>query len=65
MLTERIYDFENGLITFTQGVKGTALDEYCKLEGIDYQHIVSENRMSRLQSLIRKRQQKVRHAYTS
>ncbi len=65
MLKDRIYDYENGLITFSQGEKRTGLDIFCKLEGMDYQHVVSESRMRRLSNLIRKRQPKAKSEYSS
>lgn len=40
MLSDGFY--ENGLITFSQIEKGNTLDLYCKSEGLDYQHLLSE-----------------------
>lgn len=41
MLTDGFY--ANGLFTLSQSNKGNELDRYCKLEGMDYQHLISES----------------------
>lgn len=40
MLADGFYD--NGLITFSLSEKGNQLDVFCKTEGVDYQHLLSE-----------------------
>lgn len=34
----------DGLFTLTQANNGNELDRYCKLEGMDYQRLLSESR---------------------
>lgn len=58
MLTDRVYDYENGLITMSQGETVSGLDVFCRLEGMDYQHVVSESRLTRLMSALKKKQPK-------
>lgn len=65
MLTDKVYDYENGLITFSQGEPVNGLDVFCRLEGMDYQHVVSESRLSRLMSAIRKKQPKAKSSYNT
>lgn len=40
MLADGSYD--NGLISFPQTEKGKLLDAYCRTEGVDYQHLLSQ-----------------------
>lgn len=40
MLADGTYD--NGLITFPQTEKMNMLDTYCRTEGVDYQHLLSQ-----------------------
>ncbi len=40
MLADGTYD--NGLITFPQTEKRSMLDTYCRTEGVDYQHLLSQ-----------------------
>ena len=63
MLGDGFYDKD--LITFPQAEKGKGLDVYCKLEGIDFQQLASENSVHRLLNLFRRKPVKSRLEYTS
>ena len=60
MLADGFYD--NGLITFSQSEKANKLNVYCKEEGLDYQHLLSEAHGRRLLFLMKKQFRKNAHA---
>lgn len=61
MLGDGFYDKD--LITFPQSEKGNGLDIYCRLEGLDFQQLASENPYKKLLSIIRKKQDKSKPVY--
>lgn len=46
--------YDNGLITFSETEKANKLNAYCKEEGLDYQHLLSEAHGRRLLFLVKR-----------